>query len=953
MTVGGSTPPTRFGHTAFYETNTVPVGGTPTTVNRMIVFGGTSVAGQPPSDQQVWELRFDAQAPNNAAWHQMIVDDIQPGVPDPAPRSGHTLIWDPKVRTLAGTTRKGHVSYMYGGALGGTAYSDELWMLWTFEDDGHVGWERKTVTGSPAPGARARHSMIFDADQGSSYGLIYLFGGETSAGPTDRFTYVVDPWETAPAWKQWKVAEFNLSRQTAMLDGVNTFARVAEIYNPASGVWQASPSTTLLQDLYPITFAVPGSSTAGGRVVALAIDGNTYRLDLPAAGQPAGSWQKLPSAAIGFRPEAAVLYRPGRIMAAGGSFALVVVGTTKTLDVTNTTNSWVSAGGTLIPRNFHNLVLTPDGTVLAVGGQQGFKTDDYSNPVRRPQRWDPNLAGGVGAWEDSTTLAPQGSFRGYHSTALLLPDGRVLSGGGEYAGHKDKFEVFCPPYLFNTDGTLAPRPIVSGAPDTVSYGSRFTICTSDPATIASVCMLRPGATTHAFDENQRYIPLTIRDRCGEQLIVDAPSDADTAPAGYYLLFILKNGVPSIGRWMTVSSQPVLDDCDAVAPAAISDLTADPLTGRYSIKLTWTAPGDDGNCGTASAFDIRRSTLPITAGTFDVAMKITTNVPAPGVPGTVHCLEVDSLQSCTRYYFAIKTRDDKYTWSAVNTLTIASAQRQCSGSTAVLCDGGGLFAQGWGGGGWSPENTVLWESAGQGTVDQYQVKGSPLLDPGRYRLRLLNSGRGNVDLDQVSLGAVDHDPEARLYASPDRVLLGSPGALASVVDGSGGDALALLNGSSPVAYRATRGQQLVITLGGSSSANVGLVIQSAGSIAGVPGDSTGILVQALEGGAWRDVAHVHPRQTSDRYAVSSEGSPTMRLIFLSDVTVTSLERLSIAGNAAPQALALLRADHSRLGDVRSAVSSSGGGTNPLAGNEGLELDFETSAIPAGKLETWFS
>jgi hypothetical protein len=134
----------------------------------------------------------------------------------------------------------------------------------------------------------------------------------------------------------------------------------------------------------------------------------------------------------------------------------------------------------------------------------------------------------------------------YHSEGLLLPDGRVLiSGGGSWntaieTTNQDSAEFFAPPYLFK--GT---RPVISSAPSQLSYGQNFTVQTPNAAQIASVSLIRFGSVTHAINMSQRFLPLSFSTGSGS-LTVTAPANADLAPPGNYMLFIIgTNGVPSV------------------------------------------------------------------------------------------------------------------------------------------------------------------------------------------------------------------------------------------------------------------------------------------------------------------------------------------------------------------------------------------------------------------------
>jgi len=85
----------------------------------------------------------------------------------------------------------------------------------------------------------------------------------------------------------------------------------------------------------------------------------------------------------------------------------------------------------------------------------------------------------------------------------------------------------------------------------------------------------------------------------------------------------------------------------------------------SVTLTWTTPGDDGLTGTASQFDIRYSTSPITASNFASATRWTTGVPAPAAPGTQQSVQVTGLSPSTTYWFAIKTADEVPNWASIS------------------------------------------------------------------------------------------------------------------------------------------------------------------------------------------------------------------------------------------------------------------------------------------------
>src|SRR5205823_9383122 len=128
--------------------------------------------------------------------------------------------------------------------------------------------------------------------------------------------------------------------------------------------------------------------------------------------------------------------------------------------------------------------------------------------VLQAEMWSP-------ATQQFSKLSSMVTPRLYHSTALLLPDGRVLvAGGGRSTGSVDSTdqlsaEIYEPPYLFN-----GARPTISSAPGTIQYSANVTVTTPDALQISSVALVRLGAVTHAFDQNQRYVPLTFQQATG-------------------------------------------------------------------------------------------------------------------------------------------------------------------------------------------------------------------------------------------------------------------------------------------------------------------------------------------------------------------------------------------------------------------------------------------------------
>jgi Domain of unknown function (DUF1929) len=247
------------------------------------------------------------------------------------------------------------------------------------------------------------------------------------------------------------------------------------------------------------------------------------------------------------------LFDVGKILVAGGGASSTDA---RVIDLNGPTPQVSPTAPMASGRRQHNLTVLADGTVLATGGNSsGVPLVDLANGVYAAELWNP----ATGAW---TTLAAEQVTRQYHSTALLLPDGRVLSAGGGICGDCDAVgylarnaQVFSPPYLFKKDGSgqLAPRPQVTAAPGEVPYNAPFWISTPNAASISKVALVRLGAVTHSVNMEQRYLPLSFG-VAGGGLHATSPANANVAPPGVYMLFVIgADGVPSVARMVQVSA----------------------------------------------------------------------------------------------------------------------------------------------------------------------------------------------------------------------------------------------------------------------------------------------------------------------------------------------------------------------------------------------------------------
>ncbi len=333
-----------------------------------------------------------------------------------------------------------------------------------------------------------------------------------------------------------------------------TRATIPEVYDPLLNSWTQLPAANREQGLYPLMYVLPD-----GRLYEAGTSTRTYFLNLASQ-----TWSNGPINGFGSSSyaESSAMYAPGKIIRAGGgdpSIARAAV-----IDMNIPAARWREISAMAFPRRRHTLTLLADGTVMAVGGtRQG----DYENMAVLPAEiWDP-------VTEQWTETAAMSEARMYHASSLLLPDGRVLTAGGETTGRLHA-QIFSPPYLFK-----GPRPTISSSPSNAPYGSDFIIGTPDAATITTVALIRAAAVTHAFDHNQRYVPLTFTASAGG-LLAAAPADGNIAPPGYYML-VIKNaaGVPSVAKWVRV------DTGTNLAPGTISGRVTDRDTGTGIANAT--------------------------------------------------------------------------------------------------------------------------------------------------------------------------------------------------------------------------------------------------------------------------------------------------------------------------------------------------------------------------------
>jgi hypothetical protein len=249
-----------------------------------------------------------------------------------------------------------------------------------------------------------------------------------------------------------------------------------------------------------------------------------------------GAWSTLRPSNFGDRSfGTAVMYDEDKVLIAGGGAPPASpTATVEVIDLKAERPTWRYVAPMAEERRYAHATLLADGTILVSGGLGGDSDDTCDFPVYLAEIWNPQTE----AWSSAASAA---ICRGEHQTATLLPDGRVVSAGGDNAiPSGDNREIYSPPYLFK-----GPRPTITSAPATVGYGQTFFVETPEASAITRVNMLALGAPTHGFNMGQRINRLTFSQAEGG-LNITSPSTAALCPPGYYMLFILTgDGVPSV------------------------------------------------------------------------------------------------------------------------------------------------------------------------------------------------------------------------------------------------------------------------------------------------------------------------------------------------------------------------------------------------------------------------
>lgn len=377
-------------------------------------------------------------------------------------------------------------------------------------------------------------------------GLVLIHGGFS---PNLSFTF--DP--NTLVWAQVGDTTHNRFYSTTLVIGdgraVTLFgsgSKSIEIYTHGTG-WDppiSVPSAMFIHQYYPWTYLLPDGKLfiAGPHVPTHRFDFNDFAapdglVSFPTiAGERSTGGEMGTSVLLILRPPD---YKP--IVYIMGGNPLPAKKTAESIDLSAAAPVWTALPDLNFARaSQFTSTLLPDGRVFIAGGVT-VGPDGGACEI-----FDPKNPGA--GW----AIGPAMQYvRTYHSSFLMLRDGSVLGGGAPPDANPPA--VYTPHERFFPDYFDTIRPTITNAPATINYIANFEIETPTPFDVSEVILLRAGAVTHGFNMSQRGIECVIAGTGPGTLDVEPPPNANLAPHGWYLLFILDgNRVPSVGRWIRLT-----------------------------------------------------------------------------------------------------------------------------------------------------------------------------------------------------------------------------------------------------------------------------------------------------------------------------------------------------------------------------------------------------------------
>ena len=339
------------------------------------------------------------------------------------------------------------------------------------------------------------------------------------------------------------------------LDGQGQVAMNSEMFNPRTNRWTVGPAHGF--PTYPATFLTEngqlffsgsnagyGSSTPNWRTPGFLNPGTGRFRPVPGILSP----QNLETSASVLLPPA---QKQTVMVLGGGGVGQSSTATARTalINVSAPDPHWVRGPDLARPTRYPITVLLPDDEVFVSNGSRYYRGMHRSDN-RDARIYD--VATNSFSWAASPITG-----RDYHSGGILLPDGSVLTlGGNPLFGNKQdtapqtfnqEIDVYLPPYMFR-----GARPRILRAPGVMRLGHRYLIKVSPAADIKYLRLMRPDNPTHVTDVNARSIAISFLRVSRGELEITLPSNPNLVPPSYYMLFaVTQRGIPSPAAWVRV------------------------------------------------------------------------------------------------------------------------------------------------------------------------------------------------------------------------------------------------------------------------------------------------------------------------------------------------------------------------------------------------------------------
>lgn len=438
-----------------------------------------------------------------------------------------------------------------------------------------------------------RHDMFCGGTAMLPDGRVLINGGRNTTRLSSIFNWRTNQWTAIPnmndgRWYNTSVALTDGSVFTVTGDGgTNT----AERWTQANG-WQRLTGIN-----WSSVNSQPGYVTRWHPFIMIAPDGRLFHGGptrqmnwVTATGNGSLSYSGVNVPGTLYPKEGCfAMYDEGRILVAGGSSTTnsgpfdSTTGTSTnaafTIDIRTGTPVVQTSPAMSFARQFANSVVLPNGEVMVIGGNTSGRKFNDTGSILTPEIWNPTTR----TWRQ---VAPMNVPRNYHSLALLLPDGRVWSGGGGLSGnsadHRDA-QIFTPPQLYTATGSLAPRPQITSSPTFIGTGTVFQVAATPG--VQRFTFIKMSSQTHSVNTDLRFLNLPFTETTSGQYAVTSHSNLNVMTPGYWMLFALNAN----GAWS--EAKVIHVDPNAVVTINTPDAQVSSINTPVSLTIHAVAPGD--------------------------------------------------------------------------------------------------------------------------------------------------------------------------------------------------------------------------------------------------------------------------------------------------------------------------------------------------------------------------